>query len=277
MRSTVLLIAVVLCAMSDISPAEADNTKWFSTILKANEFADGQIGEAPGPSQFWLAYQEALVNPEKISEAQLRDLQEKATPEGKLYAACLMYYSRSARKNAGDQDQGFKNLTKDRTKVFFRSGCRGTNTTVGEVATSLLKDRKFLVFTLEDSAKMKGRQGIPEPILKLSSARRLESNVVGEGSKSVLYSYYNESRQLPLKANGREINWLSQNGTPAGKLYGCFLAFRIDADTGISLFRKLMNDDSKVQYQSGCEVETFTVSAIARQFVEKRKFVDFEI
>ena len=277
MRKVVSLVMTVLCAMANMSSANAENSRWFNTLMKAHEFADGQTGEAPGPSQCWLAYQEALVNPEKISEAQLRELQEKATPEGKVYAACLMYYSRSARKGAGDPDQGLKSLSKDQTKVFFRSGCRGTNTTLGEVATKLLKDRKFIVFTLEDFAKMKSRQGIPEPILKLSAARRLESSVVGEGSKSVLYAYYNESRRLPLKANGREINWLFENGTPAGKLYGCFLIFKLDADAGIAMFRKLEKESTQVQYQSGCEVETFTVSAIARQVVEKRKFADFEI
>lgn len=275
MRRIFLHLALVFCAMTNLS-AEADNAKWFNTLMKANELADGQIGEAPGPSPCWLAYQEALAAPEKITEAQLRELHEKATPEGKVYAACLMHYSRSARKNSGDADAGLKSLTKDISKVYFRSGCRGTNTTVGEVSSSLLKDRKFLVFTLEDFATMKSKQGIPEAILKLSSANRLESSVAGEGAPSVMYAFYKEARRLPVKADGRELTWLISHGTPAGKLYGCFLVMKLDANAGISMFRKLENDTAKVEYQSGCEVETFTVGAVARQMVEKHKFADFD-
>lgn len=275
-RILALMVGAVFCAMLNVSPAEAENTKWFSILMKAHEFADGVIGEAPHPSACYLAYREALVEPEKISDKDLQELLKKATPAGKLYAACLSHYLQIARKQPADADVDLKNLTNDKAPLFYRSGCRGTNSTVGEVASALLKEKRFLNFALEDIAKLKNIHGIPDSILKLSSAKRLESNVVGEGSKSTLYAYYNDARQLPLKTNGWEITWLCKNGTPAGKLYACFLAMKIDPSAGTEMFRKFENDTAQVQYQSGCEVETLTVGAIAKQVVQKQKFADFQ-
>jgi hypothetical protein len=261
--------------MLNVSPAEAENQKWFYILMKAPEFADGVIGEAPHPSECYLAYREALVEPEKITEKDLQELHQKATPQGKLYAACLSYYSRIAGKHA-DPDADLKSLISDKSQVFYRSGCRGTNSTVGEVASALIKEKKFLNFQLEDLSRIKNTHGIPDSILKLSSAKRLESNVVGEGSRSVVYAYYNEARHLPLKTNGWEITWLRKNGTPAGKLYACFLAMKIDPSAGKEMFRTLESDTTQVQYQSGCEVENFTVGAIAKQMVQNQKFADFQ-
>jgi hypothetical protein len=261
--------------MLNVSPAEAENHKWFSTLMKASEFADGITGEAPHPSDCYLAYREALVEPEKITDKELQELHQKATSQGKLYAACLSYYSRIARKHA-DPDADLKSLLNDKSPVFFRSGCRGTNSTVGEIASALIKEKKFLNFQLEDLAKIKSAHGIPDSIFKLSSAKRLESNVVGEGSRSMVYVYYNEARHLPLKTNGWEITWLRKNGTPAGKLYACFLAMKIDPSAGKEMFRALESDTTQVQYQSGCEVENYTVGAIAKQVVQNQKFADFQ-
>ncbi len=275
-RSLSLVFGAACCAMLNASPAEAENQKWFSIIMKAPEFADGVIGEAPQPSEAYLAYREALVEPEKITDKELQELHQKATSQGKLYAACLSYYWRIASKHA-DPDADLKSLVNDKSPVFYRSGCRGTNSTVGEVASALMKEKKFLNFKLEDLAKLKNTQGIPDSILKLSSAKRLESNVVGEGSRSALYAYYNEARHLPLKTNGWEITWLRKHGTPAGKLYACFLAMKIDQNAGKEMFRSLETDATQVQYQSGCEVERFTVGAIAKQVVQNQKFADFEI
>jgi hypothetical protein len=270
-----LIFGAAVCAMLNVSPAEAENHKWFSILMKAPEFADGVIGEAPYPSECYLAYREALVEPEKITDVELQELHQKATSQGKLYGACLSYYSRIAHKH-GDADADLKSLINNKSQVYYRSGCKGFNSTVGEVASALIKEKKFLNFQLEDLSRVKNAHGIPSSILKLSSAKRLESNVVGEGSRSVVYAYYNEARHLPLKTNGWEITWLRNNGTPAGKLYACFLAMKIDPSAGKEMFRTLENDTTQVQYQTGCEVENFTVGAIAKQVVQNQKFADFQ-
>ncbi|MBA3994978.1 MAG: hypothetical protein C0469_15775 [Cyanobacteria bacterium DS2.3.42] len=275
-RIFTLILGAAFCVMLNVSPAEAENAKWFPILMKANEFADGVTGEAPHPSACYLAYREALVEPEKITDKEVQELLKKATPAGKIYAACLLHYLNIARKQPAVADVGLKSLSTDKAPLFYRSGCRGTNTTVGEVANALVKERKFLNFALDDIAKVKSTHGIPDSILKLSSAKRLESNVVGEGSRSALYGSYDEARHLPLKTNGWEITWLCKNGTPAGKLYACFLALKIDSTAGIEMFRKLESDSTPVQYQSGCEVENFTVGAIAKQVVQKQKFADFQ-
>lgn len=276
-RILALLIVTITIAMTNTPPAEAVDQMWFSTLLKASEFADGVIGEAPHPSSFYLAYREALLEPEKISEEQLQTLQKKGSPEGKLYAACLAHYSRIARKNAADADKDLKALTADHSKVFYRSGCLGTNTTVSEVASALLDKKKFLNFALVDFSSFKNSKELPSSILKLFSAKRLENSVAGEGARSRLYAYYKEARELPLKTHSWEIYWLRRDGTPAAKLYAGFLMLKIDESSGVQMFRSMENDNSKVQYQSGCEVETTTVGAVAKEVVQKKKYLDFEI
>jgi len=276
-RILALLIGLITLSMIYTPPAEADQQKWFSTLLKASEFADGVLGEATHPSTCYLAYREALLDPEKISEEQLQALLKEGTPEGKLYAACLAHYSRIARKSAADADKDLKVLTADHSKVFYRSGCLGTNTTVSEVASALLEKKKFLIFALVDFSAFKTSKELPSSILKLFSARRLENSVAGEGARSRLYTYYKEARELPLEAHSWAIYWLRRDGTPAGKLYAGFLMLKIDESAGMQMFRSLESDNSKVEYQSGCEVETTTVGAVAKELVQKKKYQDFEI
>lgn len=259
------------------SSAQAEESHWLNTLLKANEFADGFVGEAPYPSACYIAFQEALLDPEKIEDKQIDLLLKNGTPEGKIYGACISYYAKAAQKHVAERDNAFKQLKSDKSKVHYRSGCRATDSTVGEVADALLKEKHFLNFKLGDLSDIKKTKGlgIPDPILRLARAKRLESDVVGEGSKSPTYAWFKEASQLPIKPNGMEIYWLSQKGSAAGRLYAGFLAMEFDADSGIAVFKRLETDQSKVQYQSGCEVENFTVGNIARQVVEKRKFLDF--
>ncbi len=255
--------------------AQATDSNWFQTIMRANEFADGMIGEGPQPSACYVAYREALLDPGKIKEQDLAALLKEATPAGKLYAACISHYSHIAQKRQSECDVDLKKLVGDKTKVDYRSGCRGTQSTVGEVAAALLTEKRFLNFKLVALSEIKNTNGIPDSIIRLARATRLENDVAGEGSKSVTYAFFREALHLPIKANGREINWLETNGTPAGRIYAGFLAMHFDEAYGLNLFRKMINDNATVQYVSGCEIQAFTVGSVAKEVVEKKHFADF--
>ncbi|CAN5291308.1 hypothetical protein BH10CYA1_BH10CYA1_28350 [soil metagenome] len=275
MISRILQTLILVIVMA--SSAQAADSNWFQTIMRAHEFADGMIGEGPHPSACYVAYREALVDPGKIKEQDVAALLEQATPAGKLYAACISYYSHIAQKRASECDVDLKKLVGDKSRVYYRSGCRGTESSVAEVATALLTEKRFLNFKLVDLAEIKNTYGIPDPMIRLARAAKLENDLIGEGSKSTTYAFFREALHLSIKANGREISWLKTNGTPAGRLYAGFLAMHFDEVYGLNLFRQMRSDDAKVQYVSGCESETFTVGSVAKEVVEKKHFADFPV
>lgn len=270
-----LLIAIMVLLMS---PAAHSMDSWMHTLMNAHEFSDGVVGEAPEPSAPYVAYREALIEPTSVTDQQIDQLLAKATPAGRVYAACLWYYAHTSRKQLADRDNAFKRLALDSAAVFYRSGCRGTNSTVGEISSALLKERHFLNFALTDLSELKSTHGIPDSLLRLSRANRLESDVVGEGANSASYAWYREASRVPrLRANGMELYWLLHHGTPAGRLYAAFLAMQLDPASGKRMFERLKEDTDKVDYQSGCEVMTYTVGAVAKDVLGEGKFADFPI
>lgn len=253
--------------------SEAGETTWVEQLSKANEFADGEIGEGPLPSAFFEAYKKALKEPAKISEHQLDSLIEKATPEGKLYAACLSYYVKTEKRDANPQAALIK-LQSAKEHVYYRSGCKGTNTTVGEVATALVKDRRFLNFDLPSLQVLNSSADVSAAIIHLARARRLEDSLVGEGDKSVLYAYFLEAHRT---ADKKQFEWLIHNGSSAGKLYGARLLYAVDSAQGKAALETLANDKAKVSYQSGCEVFDDSVAHIASELLHKGKYLDLKL
>lgn len=116
---------------------------------------------------------------------------------------------------------------------------------------------------------------IPESIKTLATSTSLQTEVLNQATKSKIFAAYKSTRELNLKPNGEEINWLIKNGSPSGKVYGAFLSWEGDFNSGRSRFEKLKDDQSKVIYRNGCTGEETTVAAIAREFLSKDQFKDF--
>lgn len=117
--------------------------EYLITLLKADQFTDQVIGEAPAQSPQWKAYEKARLESTKI-QSELQYIALNGTPAGKLYAACALMSS--------DKKQGTDLLNswkEQKVEVFYRSGCRATNASLGEIATKLLQDGKFLNFSLK--------------------------------------------------------------------------------------------------------------------------------
>ncbi|HEY9733849.1 MAG TPA: hypothetical protein V6C89_18205 [Drouetiella sp.] len=252
---------------------EAAESSWSESLLKATEFADGELGEGPLPSPFFESYKKALTQTSKISDDQIDALLKKASPEGKLYAACISYYCKTERKSPNPQDTLIR-LENSKEHVFYRSGCRGINTTVGEVASALVKEKHFLNFDLPALSVMVSTANISRAVVRLARAQKLENSLVGEGDKSVLYAYFIEAHK---HADKKQFEWLLRNGTPAGKLYGAILLHGVDPEAGKAALQSLQTDSDKVPYQSGCEIFNDTVKNIATELIKKQAFLDLPL
>ncbi len=106
-------------------------------------------------------------------------------------------------------------------------------------------------------------------LITLSTAKRFEDKQIGEGgSASKIYKAYEEAFNSSGSIKKEDYEWLLQNGTPAGKVYGAMLLRGTGNADDKNSFGKLTNDESKIDFQSGCEVAKDTVSAIARSFIK---------
>lgn len=115
---------------------------YLKTLLRAKELADHIRGEAPADAPEWMAYTKACQQGGKIKK-ELLYLTKNATPAGQLYAACALM--------SCDNKLALELLGKMKDKkvqVMYRSGCRGTTASQGEIATSLAETGKYLNFTL---------------------------------------------------------------------------------------------------------------------------------
>lgn len=100
---------------------------YLEPLTKANRLTDATIGEGERSTIYPIfkrALADASLKPELLTE-----LIKRSTPAGK--------YDNSA-------DKILKELEKDSTSLEYQSGCEVFPTTVGEVAHSLLTNRKFM-------------------------------------------------------------------------------------------------------------------------------------
>ncbi len=109
-------------------------------FMTADTVSDSTPGESGTHSEY-LVFSAAKQNLKEIRPDDLHRLMLKAKPGGKIYAAAL-----SSLKH-GDRSS-FERLLQDKSKVRFLSGCKGVETTVGEMAKQLRDTGKFLSFSI---------------------------------------------------------------------------------------------------------------------------------
>lgn len=60
-----------------------------------------------------------------------------------------------------------------------------------------------------------------------------------------------------------DLKWLSENATPAGKIYAALLLNRIDSEAGIKTLNRMKSDKDIVVYKKGNESVHYTVGEVA--------------
>jgi len=113
----------------------------------------------------------------------------------------------------------------------------------------------------------------PQCLVTLSIAKRFEDKQIGEGGDaSKVYKAYEEAFKISDSIKKEDLDWLVKNGTPAGKVYGAMLLRGTGKASDKDSFGLLTNDESKIEFQSGCEVSKDTVSAIAKSFIKSGEY-----
>ena len=118
-------------------------------------------------------------------------------------------------------------------------------------------------------------ENIPECIRHLKNASSLQTEIIGQFVRSKTFAEFRAALKLAIDPRGRELDWLMREGTPAGRLYACLIAWELDADAGLERFKSLSEDHARVYFRNGCIVETLAVADVAGEFLESKRFRDF--
>ncbi len=108
--------------------------------MEANSFDDGVPGEGQ-PSPNYKAYADARSMITGLETADLKWVRSHGTPAAQLYAAVLLW--ESSRVSAED---AYGPLIGNKSAVRYLSGCKGTESTVDEVARTFLKQGFYYNF-----------------------------------------------------------------------------------------------------------------------------------
>ncbi len=116
----------------------------------------------------------------------------------------------------------------------------------------------------------------PDCITTLSKASLVSWDIPADtANPSPVFGAYKQACKLKIDPRGKELDWLIKEGTPAGRVYACFIAWELDFSAGLARFESLKEDSAPVNYKSGCFGFPTTVNSIASQFLANRKYHDF--
>lgn len=126
-----------------------------------------------------------------------------------------------------------------------------------------------------DKSTRSASSSMSKDLNQIKSANRFDDSVIGEAiDQSPNYKAFSRlvKSDVPLK----KLEELLATATPAGKLYLAVILWEKDFARGKNAYKTLLNDNTDVEYRSGCKVITFKVSEIAKSFLETNKFLNFE-
>lgn len=120
----------------------------------------------------------------------------------------------------------------------------------------------------------------PPYIKTLFSATIMYSSAIGEsGSTSQEYEAYKKLMEELSKDKGESkyVNLLVSYGSAPAKLYAISALARTNPIKAKVLLKDLRNSKETVQYQSGCKGITESLGTIAEAFLDKGRYLDFEL
>ncbi|MBX9671041.1 MAG: hypothetical protein K2X93_25840 [Candidatus Obscuribacterales bacterium] len=131
-------------------------------------------------------------------------------------------------------------------------------------------------FALSANGQPPAEGKMDKDIVALSKAKRFEGKAIGEGAPSATYKLFkNLEGRISTLPTG-DLMWLTAHGTAASRIYSALLTRSKDPKAGSHLLMELLDDDSPVELQDGCEVMTSSVSDIGSKFVATGSFMNYE-
>ncbi len=113
------------------------------------------------------------------------------------------------------------------------------------------------------------------PLKRLMVASSFDDGVSGESGPSQNHATYAELSSQIQGVDTADLEYLLTHATPAGKLYAAVLLKQSSRVGNDQSFGKLIHDDSKVIYHSGCKGAEYKVSEIAAAFIKDGFFHNF--
>lgn len=150
--STILLTFISICfgiySSACANPAQNTGTKkehamnprpdCITKLSRATSFDDGIAGDDGKQRVNHAAYSEASAMIGGLESEDLQWLLANGSPAGRIYAAVLMKQS-----SRFGNDDSFGKLVSDKSPVTCFSGCKGAQTTVGDVCKQFISDGHY--------------------------------------------------------------------------------------------------------------------------------------
>lgn len=119
----------------------------------------------------------------------------------------------------------------------------------------------------------------PEPELAeflqpIKTAKRIEECTRAQ-PKSDLTEAFAKAKEKGASIR-TQLDWLTQNATPAGRLYAALLIKKIDNPAGKSVFEQMKSDKSLVEYRNGGVSCHYTVGEIAIDLMSPKPIINFD-
>ncbi|HEY9785806.1 MAG TPA: hypothetical protein V6D17_10420, partial [Candidatus Obscuribacterales bacterium] len=133
-----------------------------------------------------------------------------------------------------------------------------------------------LVLSISQSLAQSSQASLPPYLEVLSKARMIEdTKTIIPTAKSDLRTAFNQAAAAGVGIR-TDLKWLTENASPAGKIYAAVLIRRLDWNDGNQALVKLRNDKDMVQYKKGSEIVHYTVGEIVEDILSVNSTITLE-
>ena len=241
-------------------------------LLTADSFEDSARGESPDLPKNYATYLAAAKLIPKLVTENLLYVRDHALPAGRIYAAILL-------KQSGQTDAlSFGKLLNDTTPVKYVSGCKGTQTTVADVAHGFIEKGRFLNFALANYCTLPPPLDSPAAVQATCLASLMSQNTVqhyelGDSNKpSDAWRAFHLLLTQGKNAKPAALS-LAESKSGGARIYGAVLLHHIDAAEGKKLLKSWLGDKKAVCYSWGCEKEDSTVGALSERLLKGEELI----
>jgi hypothetical protein len=122
---------------------------------------------------------------------------------------------------------------------------------------------------------MSMKDTLPSCLKRLLKATSFDDGVRGEGQLSENFSAYAEASSQVSGLEDKDLQYVLTHATAAGRIYAAVLLKESGRVGDAQSFGKLLHDDAKVTYLSGCKGAEYRVSEVADAFIKNGSFHNF--
>ena len=268
-------IKVLPCLAQEHSGSEKSNRKLvdcLQDLMTANTFDDGMRGESPGFRENYQHYLKAAGMLAKLPVSDLAYLRDHGSPAGRIYGAILL--KQSGQSNGAS----FEKLLGDKSAVNYFSGCKGTTSSVENIARSFIDKGCYLNFSLVNYCTVPLPSTNRTEVEAASLATLMSQTSVeqyGQGYSNQptdAWRAFHLLLQQGVQAKSTALKLLSSEHSGA-RIYGAVLLRQFAPAEGANRLHELSADKAPVTYRQGCMVGGSTVAALCERLLNGEELI----